>query len=155
MRPVEMNRASMLAASIYAILEDRLAKARVNTFSVEIQLLPSCFAKRDVTFGGTISGYIQLKNPIHRREFAIHDAYGIDDRDICIEVSCKTEHYQQDNPIAYIDDVKGHVEIDFDKRTVTYKRVHNFNMKNISWDWESCKSTALDIIGMILGEENS
>ena len=35
------------------------------------------------------------------------------------------------------------------------KKVYNFNMKNVSWDWQSVKGIALDVIGAILGEENS
>lgn len=146
MRHVKMDKTGLLAAAIYSILENRLARNLVDSFSVQVELIPGL--ANDEVLGSKIVGHIQLKNPIHRREFAIDSTCF--DQDLRVEVSYKTSSYR-DKPIAHID-VKGPVEINFDKRTITYKHLHTFNMKNVSWDWESVKGTALDIIGMILSD---
>jgi hypothetical protein len=64
------------------------------------------------------------------------------------------EYYGRDRSITRID-VKEPIEINFDKRHITFKHAHTLSTKNAAWDWASVKGTALDIIGMILGEENS
>lgn len=148
MRNVKMDKTGLLAAAIYSILENRLARNLVDNFSVRVEVIvPDGLPKNEVMLGSRISGYVQI-NSTRRREFAIDSTCF--DQDLRVEVSYKTSSYR-DKPIAHID-VKGHVEIDFDKRTITYKKVHDFNMKNVSWDWESCKGTALDIIGMIYSD---
>lgn len=140
MRSIEMNKASLLAAAMYAILEDRLAKGRVECFSV--------------LFGTIISGYIQV-NGISRRDFVINFDFVTGSNTIKVEVPHKTVLYPLNKQaITYID-VKGPIEVDFDKRRITFKHVHTLSTKNVAWDWASVKGTALDILGMILGEENS
>lgn len=151
MRPVEMDRIGMLAAAMYAILDDRRFKDLLNGFSVLVELVPG-LANDEVLFGSRISGYIQIDS-IHRREFVIQFTYDGDYGDINVEVSYKTEYYR-DKSVACIDH-DGPIEIDFDKRSVTYKRVEIFNTKNVAWDWMATKGTAADIIGMILNEKNS
>lgn len=153
MRPVEMNRTGMLAAAMHAVLEDRLVKAEVKDFSVQIQLLPGCFPNQDVMLGNMISGYIKTRNHINGKEFVVAFT---DDGDIRIEIPRKTVLYPKlDTQVVTYIDVKEPIEINFSKRSITYKKVYNFNMKNVSWDWKAVKGTALDIIGMILGDENS
>lgn len=151
MRPVEMDRTGILAAAMYAILDDRRYKDLLSSFSVRVELEP--VANDEVLFGSTISGYIQLDS-IRRREFAIQHIHDGDYGDIKVEVPYMMEHYGVDKSITRID-VKEPVEINFDKRTITYKHVHTLNMKNVAWDWQTVKAAAADIIGVILGEENS
>lgn len=149
MRPVEMDKTGVLAAAMHNVLDDRRFKNLLGGFSVLVELVP--VANDEVLFGGTISGHIQI-NSTCRREFTIQ--YDIDG-DIRVEVSYLTEYYQRNNPIAHIDDVEAPVEINFDKRSITYKHVHTLSMKNVAWDWQAIKGTAMDIIGMILGDKNS
>lgn len=151
MRPVEMNRTGMLAAAMYAILEDRESKELVEGFSVSTELTPG-YDNDKLLFGSIISGHISLKGG-GRREFVIDFTY-VEDRGIMVEVPYRIEYYSVDNPIAHIN-TKIPAEIDFAKRSITYKRVETFSMKNVSWGWREVKGTAADIIGMILGEENS
>ena len=151
MRPVEMNKAGLLAAAMYAILEDRLAKGRVECFSVQTEL--PCSVIDATLFGTIISGYIRV-NGICRRDFVIDFDFVTGSNTIKVEVPYKDEYYGRDRSITRIN-VKEPIEINFDKRHITFKHVHTLSMKNVAWDWASVKGTALDIIGMILGEENS
>lgn len=145
MRPVEMNKAGLLAAAMYAILEDRLAKGRVECFSVQTELLPGSVIDATL-FGTIISGYIRV-NGIRRRDFVIDFDFVTGSNTIKVEVSYKTEHYQDKRV-----NVNGPAEIDFENRSITYKRVHEFSMKEVAWDWMAVKGTALDIIGMIYSD---
>ena len=152
MRPVEMNKAGLLAAAMYAILEDRLAKGRVECFSVQTELLPGSVIDATL-FGTIISGYIRV-NGIHRRDFVIDFDFVTGSNTIKVEVPYKMEYCGRDRSITRLD-VKEPIEINFDKRRITFKHVHTLSTKNVAWDWASVKGTALDIIGIILGEENS
>lgn len=140
MRPViKMDRLGLLAAAMHAILENRRNAKLIIGFSV--------------MFGNMISGYIKTRNHINGKEFVVAFT---DDGDIRIEVPRETVLYPKldTQTVTYID-VKEPIEINFEKRSITYKQVHNFNMKNVMWDWQSVFSTASDVIGVILGEENS
>ena len=150
MRPVEMDRTGMLAAAMYAILDNRRVRDLLNGFSVLVELEP--VANDEVLFGNKISGYIQIDS-IHRRDFMIQFIYDGEYGDIKVEVDYKTE-YCRDKSIVRIDH-EGPIEIDFGKRSITYKRVEIFNTKNVAWDWLATRGTAADIIGMILSEKDS
>lgn len=137
MHPVEMNKAGLLAAAMYAILEDhRLAKGRVECFSVQTQLLPAS-AIEATLFGTIISGYIRVGS--HYRDFVIDFDFVTGSNTIKVEVTYKMECYGRDRSITRI----------------STKHVHTLSTENVAWDWASVNGTALDIIGMILGEENS
>jgi hypothetical protein len=152
MRPVEMDRTGMLAAAMYSILDDRRFNKRLGGFSVRVELEPG-LADDEVLLGDTISGHIQIDS-IRRKEFEIVLIHDGDYGNIKVIVPYRTEHYQTYKPIAHIN-AKGPIEIDFDKRNITFIRVHTLSTKNVAWDWASVKGTALDIIGMILGEKDS
>ena len=148
---VKMNRTNMLAAAMFGILENRLSKGLVDDFSVLVETTPDLL-NDGVLFGKMISGHIEIKG-VCRREFVIY--FSCDgNRDIMIEVPDRTVYYPRNKPITRID-VKEPVEINFDKRRITFKRVHTFSTKNVAWDWQAIKGTAADIIGMILGDKNS
>lgn len=148
---VKMNRTSMLAAAMFGILESRLSKGLVDDFSVLVETTPDLL-NDGVLYGKMISGHIEIKG-VCRREFVCYFTCD-SNRDIMIEVPDRTVYYPRNNKPTRID-VKEPVEINFDKRRITFKRVHTFSTKNVSWGWQEVKGTATDIIGMILREENS
>lgn len=150
MRPVKMDRTGLLAAAIYAILENRRDKKLIGDFSVVIELMPTVI-NGQIMFGSTISGYIKTKNHINGKDFTVY----LTDYEIKIEIPRKTVLYPLNTQAVTYIDVKEPIEIDFEKRSITYKKVYNFSTENVMWDWQAVKGTAADIIGAILGEENS
>lgn len=148
---VKMNRTSMLAAAMFGILENRLSKGLVDDFSVLVETTPDLL-NDGVLYGKMISGHIEIKG-VCRREFVCYFTCD-SNRDIMIEVPDRTVYYPRNNKPTRID-VKEPVEINFDRRRITYKRVDQCSMKEVAWDWASVKGTAADIIGMILRAENS
>lgn len=148
---VKMNRTSMLAAAMLGILENRLSKGLVDDFSVLVETTPDLL-NDGVLYGKMISGYIEIKG-VCRREFVIYFTED-SNRDIMIEVPDRTVYYPRNKRITRID-VKEPVEINFDRRRITFKRVDALSTKNVAWDWVSVKGTAADIIGTILAENNS
>ena len=150
MRPVEMDKIGLLAAAMYTILEDRHYRKLVISFSVLVDLIPANADDR-VMFGNISGSIVTNTNTSDRcKDFKIY----FTGSDLRIEVSNKTLLTPCDRTVV-ISDNEGPIEIDFDKRTITYKKVHTLSMKNVVWDWRSVGGTALDVIGIILGEENS
>lgn len=148
MRPVKMDRLGLLAAAMYAILENRRYRKLIVSFSVE--LMPAINGQ--TLFGNTITGYIKIDNHIRGKEFVV--TYN-NDGNLRIEIPRKRVVYTKpDTYVAYVD-VKEPIEINFDKRSITYKTVIDFNMEKAAWDWYALNGIAADIIGTILGEENS
>lgn len=149
MRPVKMDRLGLLAAAMYAILENRRYRKLIVSFSVE--LMPTMINGQTL-FGNTITGYIKIDNHIRGKEFTI--GYK-DDGNLRIEIPRKRVVYTKpDTYVAYVD-TKEPIEINFDKRSITYKTVIDFDMEKAAWDWYALNGIAADIIGTILGEENS
>lgn len=148
---VKMNRTNMLAAAMFGILENRLSKGLVDDFSVLVETTPDLL-NDGVLFGKMISGHIEIKG-VCRRDFVIYFTCD-SNRDIIVEVPDRTVYYPRNKPITRID-VKEPVEINFDRRRITFKHVRALSTKNVAWGWQEVKGTAADIIGMILREENS
>ena len=140
----------MLAAAMFGILENRLSKGLVDDFSVLVETTPDLL-NDGVLYGKMISGHIEIKG-VCRRDFVIYFTYD-SNRDIIVETPYRTEYCPRNKPTRI--DVKEPVEIDFDKRRITFKHKRVLSTKNVAWDWASVKGTAADIIGMILREENS
>ena len=147
MRPIEMNRTGMLGAAIYAALEDRHSRNMLGDFSVRVELIPAlAMANEDVVLGSRISGYIQTKS-IGRRDFVIDfTCFG----ELRVEVSYRKSSYRGMSRASIA--ATGPIEIDFDKRCITFKHVHTLSTKNVAWGWQEVKGTAADIIGMIYSD---
>lgn len=146
MRPVEMNTMGMLAAAIYAILDEKA----VTDFSVLVE--PPTTAHSNCEFFGNICGHarIQAAKADLTYDFKVY----VNDKDTLVtEVTCNKCYYGLD---VITCNCSGDVEINFKDKSITYKESYDFLCTNLrSWCWQGVRLTALDIIRMILGEKNS
>ena len=149
MRPIKMSKIGLLAAAMYAILEERRSYPPVVGFSVLIDTQVSASDEYNI-FGEVISGHIQIDTQSTLKKFKVYFNIA---GDLVLKVTGNKTYYTGD--VINIE-MSGNVEIDFKNKSITSREVHEFkHTKDIIWSWQAVKGTALDIIGMILAEKNS
>lgn len=144
MRPVEMNKMGLLAAAMYAVLEE--LKPQVS-FSVTVGTL-AIVGKAYDGFDKVITGYI-VHGERGLLKFQVYvNTYG----NLAVRVTGAETHYSSDTTRV---EIHGNVEIDFKNKLIARTEEHEFGKEHaLNWSWNGVKGTALDIIGSILGEQN-
>lgn len=149
MRPVKMSKIGLLAAAMYAILEEKRSYPPVVGFSILIDTQVGASDNYNI-FGEIISGHVQIDTQSTLRKFKVYFNFT---GDLVIEVTGNKTYYTTDNATVQLN---GNVEINFKDKSITSKEIHEFkNTKDVIWSWQAVKGTAADIVGMILAEKNS
>lgn len=153
MRPVKMNKIGMLAAAMYAILEEKRSSSPLPGTVVGFEVLVDTEISTTDEYnflGEVITGQIVINSKICPLKFKVY--YDIN-RNLIIDVTGYKTRYTDDKVNVYL---QGNAIIDFKEKSVTQSTTHVFRCStDLSWDWKAVKATALDVIGMILGEDNS
>lgn len=148
MRPVKMNKISLLAAAMYAILEERRSTSPKRGTVREFEVLVNT-TEFNIS-GEVITGTITINGQLSSRKFEV---YFTTDEDLVIETTGQLTSYDKDEVTIQL---KGDVTINFKEKSVTSIRRHVFkHTERCAWNWQAVKGTAVDIIGVITGVEYS
>lgn len=142
---ISMNKMGLLAAAIYSVLEVKrdYPKSPLQDFVVNIDTDPKTEAI------GIISGHLMLGTQSQLRKFQI----SIDADHLTVKITNGKKYFTEDEVSAIF---TGELVINFKDRFLQEIVKKDYaNINDIEWDWRSVGGTALDVIGIILGEENS
>lgn len=143
MRPVEMNKIGMLAAAMYAVLEELRPQV---SFSVTVGTRAIAGKEYD-GFDTVITGYVCGERGLSKFQVYVN-TYG----NLAVKVTGAKTHYTGDTTRV---EIHGNVEIDFKNKSIVCTEEHSFGKEHeLNWSWSAVKGTALDIIGSILGKQN-